>query len=61
MLRVTDIATGRSIVCRVNDRGPAAYTRRAIDLSRGSARALGILGRGTAKVRIEVITKLSEG
>ena len=53
MLRVTDLATGKSILCRLNDRGPAAYTGRAIDLSRGAARALGILSRGTARVRIE--------
>lgn len=54
-LRVTDRRTGRSIVCRVNDRGPAKWTGRSIDLSRGAARKLGILKRGTARVTIEVV------
>lgn len=52
-LRVTDLATGRSVVCRVNDRGPAAWTHRDIDLSRRAARRLGIIPRGTARVRIQ--------
>ncbi|GJE26236.1 septal ring lytic transglycosylase RlpA family protein [Methylobacterium organophilum] len=52
LARVTDSKTGRSIVVRVTDRGPAAWTGRAIDLSRGAALALGILSRGTASVRI---------
>lgn len=52
-LRVTDLATGKSVVVRVNDRGPARWTGRIIDLSKGAAHALGIVGRGTARVRIE--------
>lgn len=51
MLRVTDTSTGKSIVCRVNDRGPFVRGR-VIDLSKGAAAALGILHRGTARVRI---------
>ena len=35
---------------RVNDRGPAAWTGRSLDLSRGAAQALGMLGAGTARV-----------
>jgi rare lipoprotein A len=35
---------GRSAVCRVNDRGPAAWTGRSIDLARGCARAIGMSG-----------------
>jgi rare lipoprotein A len=35
---------GRSVIVRVNDRGPAAYTGRSIDLSRGAARAIGMNG-----------------
>jgi rare lipoprotein A len=53
-LRVTDIATGRSLICRVNDRGP--YIRgRIIDLSRGAARRLGIIQRGVARVKVEAV------
>jgi rare lipoprotein A len=54
-LRVTRIDTGRAIVCRVNDRGPAAWTGRIVDLSRGAARELGILRRGVVGVQIEVV------
>ena len=54
MLRVTDVATHRSIVCRVNDRGPFKPGR-IVDLSRGSARSLGIINRGIAQVMIEIV------
>ena len=47
MLHVS--ANGRSVVVRVNDRGPFTG-KRALDLSRGAARALGIIGRGQARV-----------
>lgn len=40
----------RSVIVRVNDRGPGKATGRALDLSRGAARALGMIGRGTARV-----------
>ena len=50
-LRVTDLRTGRSITCRVNDRGPFAGGR-IVDLSKAAAVRLGIIGRGTARVRI---------
>jgi rare lipoprotein A len=42
-------ANGRSVIVRVNDRGPFARGR-SLDLSRGAARALGMIGRGTARV-----------
>jgi rare lipoprotein A len=52
IVKVTDLHTGRSIRCRINDRGP--YVRgRVIDLSKGAARALGM--RGLARVRVEVV------
>jgi rare lipoprotein A len=55
-VRVTHLKTGRSIICRVNDRGPAAWTNNGIDLSRGAFRALGLsLKAGVAHVRIEAI------
>lgn len=40
-VRVTNPRTGQSVKVRINDRGPAAWTRREIDLSCGAARAIG--------------------
>jgi rare lipoprotein A len=53
VLTVTVIATGRSARCRLNDYGPARRTGRIIDVSHGTAKALGIVGRGIARVRVE--------
>ncbi|MGU3668028.1 RlpA-like double-psi beta-barrel domain-containing protein [Methylobacterium sp. A49B] len=53
-LRVTHLATGRSIVVRVNDRGPHRRLGRLIDLSTGSCRALGACG--LARVRVEIVS-----
>src|SRR5262245_43795415 len=52
--RVTNLENGRSIVVRVNDRGPYAKGR-IIDLSTGTARALGTFGQGLAHVRVEYV------
>jgi rare lipoprotein A len=52
--RVTNLENGRSIVVRVNDRGPYAPGR-IIDLSTATARALGSLGQGLARVRVEYV------
>jgi rare lipoprotein A len=51
-VRVTHARTGRSVVVRINDRGPHVNGR-AIDLSSGAARSIGM--GGTADVRIEVV------
>jgi peptidoglycan lytic transglycosylase len=52
--RVTNLDNGRSIVVRVNDRGP--YVRnRIIDLSIGTAKALDSYGHGVARVRVEFV------
>ena len=48
---VTNEANGRTLLVRVNDRGPYAHDR-VIDLSRAVARALGSEGRGLANVRV---------
>ncbi len=48
---------GKSVVVRVNDRGPAAWTGRQLDLSRGAAARLGFIKRGEAPVRISVLRK----
>jgi rare lipoprotein A len=54
MVRVTNLENGRSMVVRINDRGPFARGR-IIDMSRRGAEALGFYGQGTAKVRVEVL------
>jgi rare lipoprotein A len=53
-VRVTYLANGRSVVVRINDRLPRRD--RIIDLSRGAARALGLIGPGTGTVRLEVVS-----
>ena len=53
-LRLTNVENGRSVVVRVNDRGPFVRGR-AIDVSFGAARALGFSGRGSARLRVERI------
>lgn len=49
---VSNLANGRTLLVRVNDRGPYANDR-IIDLSRATARALGSEGRGLAQVRVK--------
>lgn len=53
-VKVTLLSTGRSAVVRINDRFPA-YKGRIIDLSRGTARRIGLIGPGTGRVRLEVV------
>ncbi len=55
-VRVTSTKTGKSVVVRINDRGPFIKGR-VIDLSRRAAKELGIIKRGLAKVRVEVISR----
>jgi rare lipoprotein A len=50
-LRVTNPATGRSIVVRINDRGPFVKGR-GLDLARGAAEALGMVAQGAAVLRV---------
>jgi rare lipoprotein A len=50
-LKVTNETNGRSVVVRVNDRGPFAH-RRIIDLAKGPAQALGLTSVGTAYVSL---------
>jgi rare lipoprotein A len=53
-VRVTNTRNGRSVVLRINDRGP--YIRgRIIDVSAGAARLLGMIGSGVAPVHIQVL------
>ena len=53
-VRVTDVATGRSVTVRVNDRGPF-IPGRVVDISSSAAETLGISGRGVAKVKLDVV------
>lgn len=53
ILEVTNLENGRSVVVRVNDRGPYAKNR-VIDLSEEAARRIGMIEKGHVKVRIEV-------
>ena len=52
--RVTNLANGRSVVVRINDRGPF-HADRIIDLSYAAAYKLGYVGAGSAKVEVEAI------
>lgn len=54
VVRVTRLDNGRSVVVRVNDRGPF-IDGRIVDLSRRAAQLLGMEGRGTAQVRVQVM------
>jgi len=58
-VRVTDTRTGKSIVVRVNDRGPFIKGR-VIDLSRRAAQKLGIIRRGITPVKVEVLSLAGE-
>lgn len=53
-LRVTNVENGRSVVVRVNDRGPWVKDR-VLDVSMAAARALGMVGDGVARVEIVVL------
>ncbi|HEX8623302.1 MAG TPA: septal ring lytic transglycosylase RlpA family protein [Allosphingosinicella sp.] len=53
-LKVTNVANGRSVVVRVNDRGPFVRSR-LIDVSLGAARQINMVGAGKAQVRLEIV------
>src|SRR5690554_3021889 len=58
--RVTNLDNGRSVVVRVNDRGPF-HGDRLIDLSYAAAKKLGYQSRGTARVEVAAITVAQDG
>ena len=58
LVRVTNLDNGRSLVVRINDRGPYANGR-IIDMSRRGAQLLGFEGTGTAKVRVQILAEES--
>ena len=54
IIRVTHLGNGRSIVLKVNDRGPFVKGR-ILDLSLGAAKKLDMLEEGVAEVRIDIV------
>jgi len=55
---VTNLNNGKSVVVRINDRGPFIKNR-VIDLSYAAARTIDLIGTGTAPVQIEVLAAIS--
>jgi rare lipoprotein A len=53
-LRVTDLASGRSVIVVINDRGPFGRGR-ILDLSMSAAKALGMIPRGVIRVRADLL------
>ncbi|MCB9983005.1 MAG: septal ring lytic transglycosylase RlpA family protein [Rhodospirillales bacterium] len=58
LIRVTNLENGRSIVARVNDRGPFSKNR-ILDVSERGAELLGFKNQGTARVKIQVLSEES--
>ena len=56
LVRVTNLHNHRSLVVRVNDRGPMVDTQtRVVDLSYAAAKRLGFSHRGTVRVRLDLV------
>lgn len=53
-VKVTNLGNGKSVVVRINDRGPFVGDR-VIDMSREGAQSLAMIGAGTARVRVESV------
>jgi len=56
LVRVTNLENGKSVIVRVNDRGPFAAGRE-IDVSKEAAKELGFMRKGTTKVRVQYIAR----
>jgi rare lipoprotein A len=54
--KVTNVNNGKSVEVEITDRGPYAEGR-IIDLSQAAASAIGIIDRGVAKVRVELMNE----
>ena len=55
LLRITNLRNNKSVIVRINDRGP--YVRgRNLDLSKASALALGMMHKGVIKVKVEQVS-----
>lgn len=53
-IKVTNLENNKTVYLRVNDRGPY-HGNRILDLSKRAAQELGVLGKGTAKIKLQVI------
>jgi rare lipoprotein A len=53
-IKVTILSSGKSVVVRINDRGPFKKNR-ILDLSKGAAKKVGLIPAGTARARIDVL------
>jgi rare lipoprotein A len=53
-VRVTNVSNGRSVIVRINDRGPFVPGR-VVDVSFSAAETLGMTGAGVTKVKLEVV------
>ncbi|HVJ09748.1 MAG TPA: septal ring lytic transglycosylase RlpA family protein [Acidisarcina sp.] len=60
LIRVTNLRNHKTVVVRVNDRGPIPNDR-VIDLSYAAARSLGFAARGIAPVRLELLASSENG
>lgn len=60
VVRVTNLKNGRSVILKVNDRGPYKH-RRVLDVSVAAAKRLGFYKQGLARVRIQTLVSLSYG
>jgi len=58
VVRVTNLANNRSVILRVNDRGPFARDR-ILDISKAGAQALNFIRQGTARVKVEILREES--
>ena len=56
LVEVTNLDNHRSVIIRINDRGPFAHGR-VVDLTHAAARALGMISRGVANVSLRVVGK----
>lgn len=59
-VRVTDARSGKSVIVKINDRGPFVKGR-VIDLSRAAAREIGLTKKGLTKVKVEVLKMPKKG
>ena len=59
VLQVTNLKNGKSVIVRINDRGPFIEGR-DLDLSKGTALNLGMMGRGVIKVKVSEVVLNSE-
>ena len=53
-VRVTSVSSGRSVIVRINDRGPFTHSR-VIDVSKAAARDLGLVASGSGQVRLQLV------